>query len=238
MDDQLGALRRWHTLLLRAMLATDRGSMTEARTLRVRAYEYGMACGLVEHANAFAATEFEDLWLRGRAASMRDVIGAGLLDPERSLLTRAGSAAVMAAAGDLDTALGYAEAVARGVLAQPIVHGAAALALVSEVLMHSADRSLVMAVRERLAAKGESMIVLGAGAASFGPASRYVAHLTPAVDERRSLLENAQRFADRSGALLWRAIARRDRAVWFDDDGARRELAELVHGTELADLAL
>lgn len=237
---ELGAdapsLRRWHATLLGAMLATDRGDYGAAHSLRRDAVELAMVSGLREGLNAHLAAVFIDLWLRGSIAEFLPEVSGGVLDPGRSVLARAGAALVLEAAGATDDARSHAIGVARAVLDAPVSQGTAALALVSEVLARASDPGLAEAARLVLAARGDSMMVIGAGAASLGPVARYISALEPGRDRRRELLDSARRVADRSGALLWRVVARRDLYSLAPDPRLADELHELTWGTELVDL--
>ena len=126
------------------------------------------------------------------------------------MLVRAGAAVVLAAAGKMAAALAHATKVAQSACASPVLQGVAALAIVSEVLARSPDRALLEQSRAMLASRGDSQVIIGGAAACLGPVSRYSAALETDGARRMDMLQAACAFADRSDALLWRIVTRRD----------------------------
>lgn len=235
-DEDVSPWRRWHSLLFRAMVATDRGLVATAERHREAAFDLAARSGLVEGENALLAAHFVDLWVRGRAAELRGLLDGGVLDPERSVLTRAGTAIVLAATGEPDRAAEHAARVVESVVRSPVSQGLAALALVSEVLAGSGDAGAVRRASAMLATRGPSMIVIGAGAACLGPVRRYAAALAPDPEARLGLLVSARSLADRAGLPLWQVIARRSLHELTGDRAHLDQAAALVDGTELTDL--
>lgn len=208
-DERLPVLRRWHRRLFDAMVASDRGEVELGRERRRSAFEFGIAHGLAEAHNGLLVAEFVDLWLRGRVAALRPAVDAGLVDPDRSLLMRAGAAVILHTTGAPDDAIGHATEVVRSVRRSPASQGVAALALVSAVIAELGDDDVRETARAMLRGRGDSLIVVGAGAACLGPTKRYLAMLAPA-SEREALLDDACQLADRSELAVWRLVARRD----------------------------
>lgn len=235
-DDRIPAWRRWHASLFRAMVDTDRGHTGAARLGRDAAFDLAVRSGLTEGHNALLVAEFVDLWLRGRVTELRGAVAQGTLDPARSIVTRAGTAVVLAATGAQDRAARQAAEVVREVDRSPVSQGLAALALVSEVLAASGDAAACDRARRRLEARGDSMIVVGAGAACLGPAQRYVAMVTRDPDARLARLVAATALADRAGLRLWQVVTRRSLLAVSGDAAVDDELHRLVDGTDLDDL--
>lgn len=236
LGEQLPPQRRWHALLFSAMERSDAGDVVAAGIERRAAYEFGMSCGFAEHGIALIGAEFVDRWLR---RSMLDLSSDGLqpsLDPDGPVLTRAALALVLDAMGSTEAATHIALAIARASIDAPVAQGTAALAMVSSILGRSDDAQTVEAARELIARRGNSMIVVGAGATCLGPALRYLAVMTPPGAKRMRHLVAACELADRSGSLLWRAIARRDLAELGGDSLAAAEFCDLIAGTALVDL--
>ena len=67
----------------------------------------------------------------------------------------------------------------------------------------STDAVLRAQAREMLRSRGESLLVVAAGAACIGPVDRYVAMLTDDADERRRRLDAAACLAARTGQQRW-----------------------------------
>ena len=219
------------------MVATDRGAMDRARTARHAALELAARAGLAEGENAFLAAEFVDLWLRDRADVLRPEVDKGLLDPERSVLMRAGVAITLEATGDLGAAVEHATKVVTSVAESPVSQGTAALALVADVVARSDDPSTIDVARTLLAARGESMIVIGAGAACLGPVARYVAALDPRPAAKLELLHAARSLADRARLPLWQVVTRRSLFALTGDRADLEGIGHLLDGTHLGDLA-
>jgi hypothetical protein len=233
LSPQLPPLRRWHSMLFGAMLSTSRGQMSAASQQRAAANEFGLVNGIAEHANAWLAGEFVDLWLARQLAGLRSAVGTGQLDPNGSVLAQAGAATVLDACGEHDEAAQLAIRVARSVLRSPVSQGMAALALVCEVLVSVDDEHLKHDVRAMLACRGESFIVVGAGAATLGPVHRYFAMLEADPAEQSRYRSIALAAAQRARSLTWQAIALRDISERSNDTAAHDELNKLVAGTEL-----
>jgi tetratricopeptide (TPR) repeat protein len=234
LSPHLTPLRHWHSLLFEAMLATSRGEMSNAKALRASASEFGLSSGIAEHSNAWLAGEFVDLWLAKRASELKPAVGVGALDPEGTVLAQGGAAIVLAACGNHDAAQKLAGVVTRSVLQSPVSQGVAALALMCEILATVDDRDLKANVRAMLGSRGTSFIVVGAGAATLGPVHRYLAMLEVDPVEQRRCLSIAFDAAQKSGSLLWQAIALRDLHEMAADVTAGGHFKDLVSGTELA----
>ncbi len=220
-----------------AMVATDAGAADEAQKLRGVAYDFALNAGIGEAANARLAPELIDLWLADNLGSSIGLVGQGApLDPEGSVLARAGAALVLDAASRRQEAVTVAESLANSIVASPASQGTAALALVASVLAHSDDRQLVARARSTLATRGKSFLIVAACVASLGPTDPYRAELAESPDEARRHRRQAVELATASGSLLWKAVTRRDLVKHYDDDTARTELLDLTRDSELTHL--
>ncbi|MEZ5223031.1 MAG: BTAD domain-containing putative transcriptional regulator [Ilumatobacteraceae bacterium] len=238
-------VRQWHLALFDAVLAADAGRLAEAAAMRLRAHQLGSSFGLVEADVAFRGAEFVITRLfaaapgrtRPAAGERRTSVDASMLIS--SPLAAAATALRLADRGDLDAAGALAEAVTRDVLDRPVSGGLAAIALVSGLLPRGALADRAASTFEP---RRDSLLLVGAGAASLGPVAQFLVPLAADATERRALRRLAVDVADRCGALLWRAITRRDLLAADDpidpDRRAvvRRELDALVAGTELEPL--
>lgn len=240
--DRLTALRepsvvkRWQAKMARAMLLTDAGEMTQANIKRIEAHEFAVQSGLGEADNGLLASLFIDLWLRQSTEGYMTEIDGGVLDPSVNQLTKAGAAIVCMDAGEINRAVGFATDVASDVLRSDVGLGHVALAMVAHALMHGDDRGLIADVNNALAEHGDSMIVIGAGAANIGPVSRYRVRLTADHDEKVELMTQAVDLAERSGSLLWRAVTHRSMGDLTGDRHWFEQVEKMVAGTELGDL--
>lgn len=201
--DRLPVVRRWHAQMLRAMVTADDGDAEAAAAMRLQAFETASRAGLREAEHAFLIGGFTDLFLGGAAGVLVESVHDGRLDPDVNTVMRAGVCAVLAAAGEREAALPHAEQVAAAVVASPVSQGIAALAYVADALSDSTDAVLRAQAREMLRSRGESLLVVAAGAACIGPIDRYVAMLTDDPDERRRRLDAAARVAARTGQQRW-----------------------------------
>jgi hypothetical protein len=147
----------------------------------------------------------------------------------------AGAAAALWDAGERDRAAELARSAATFAFAGARPQRLCMLAVICQPLIHANDRATLAAADSAFEAAGESMLVLGAGAASFGPVARYRAQLAQDPMEREKFLHASLSLAERSGALLWRAIARRD-LVGAGHTEFGDELTALVAGSELMHL--
>lgn len=201
--DRLPVVRRWHAQMLRAMVTADDGDAEAAAAMRLQAFETASRAGLREAEHAFLIGGFTDLFLGGAAGVLVESVHDGRLDPDVNTVMRAGVCAVLAAAGEREAALPHAEQVAAAVVASPVSQGIAALAYVADALGDSTDAVLCAQAREMLRSRGESLLVVAAGAACIGPIDRYVAMLTDDPDERRRRLDAAACLAARTGQQRW-----------------------------------
>ncbi len=210
-------IRLWHAGMLRAMFATDAGDLSATDTWRRRALEVSQRTGIREGHNAFLGAAFIDAWRDGRLAQLLTAMGQTSRAPSdepaaRSALQLAVTAVVHEASGEPDAAQRVAQELARMVLEAPAAQGTSALAMVSSILA-CGEPALAERVRDLLARRGSSMIVLGAGAASLGPAPRYVAMLTPDASERRAALADAAQVVAACAATAWLPVLDRDQAA-------------------------
>ena len=235
-------VRQWHRALFDAVLAAEAGRLADASSLRLQAHQLGSSFGLVEADVAYVGAEFVFTRLfaaaparaRSATAAPRAPVDATTLTS--SALAAAATALRLADHGDLDAAGALAEAVARDVLDRPVSGGLAAIALVSGLLVPGA---LADRAANTFETRRDSLLLVGAGAASLGPVAQFLVPLASDATERRALRRLAVEVADRSGALLWRAITRRD-LLRADDTidpderaAVRDELDALIAGTEL-----
>jgi predicted ATPase len=232
--EQTAPIRRWHSMLFDAMVATDSGDISLAKSRRSEAFEYSMNSGLHEGYLAMLGAEFVDLWIHRKAATLEGLFDDDFLAGQQSVLTHAAAAVVFDECGRSEQAIEHATILARRILASPVSQGTAALAIACNVLSKAKDRPLIEAVRDTLMCRGESVIVVGAGAACLGPAMRYVAQLSSGSDRLR-LLSLAKSVAERSGGLLWRSIALRDLLEHKRNPALARELCSITEETELHD---
>ena len=206
------------------------------RHLRTAAYEFAVNAGIGEAANARLAPELVDLWLAGEIKTCADLVGEGKpLDPNGSVLARAGAALTLDAIGQKE-AIGVAESLASDIVGSPASQGTAALALVTSVLAHSDNKELLASARSMLDKRGRSFLMVAAFVASLGPADRYRAELAATPDEARHYRLAAIELADASCSRLWKAVTRRDLAVNHDDETAKAELIDLTKGSDLENL--
>ena len=233
---ELPAVRRWHTMLFDAMVLTDDGDTEGAVAARHEALGYARRSGLRESENASLVAEFTDRWLRHQAAAFLGLVETRVLDPDHSVLSRAGAAVILFEAGQVQRGIGYAEQVAEAVLQSPVTQGTAALAIVSSVLVRSNHHALIRSARAILSLRGDSMIVVGAGAACLGPAARYVAALTKDSAKRHALLRSAIGLADRADSPLWRIVTRLDLLQTHDSGSVAEETRKLIAASSLTDL--
>jgi len=231
----LSAVRVWHSTLMEAMLQADAGRVQDAQSLRSEAHRFASDAGLGEADNALLAATFIDLWLSESSAALAGEVNGGVLDPSHRGITMAGAAAALWDAGDRDRAGELARSAANFAFAGARPQRLCMLALICQPLIHTDDRALLATASSAFDAAGNSMLVLGAGAASLGPVARYRAQLAQHSAERDRLLHVSLSLAEHSGAMLWRAIARRDLvAAGYAKFGD--ELTALVAGSELAHL--
>jgi hypothetical protein len=233
--NELSAVRVWHSTLMEAMLHTDAGRAQDAQTVRTRAHRFASDAGMGEADNALLAATFVDLWLSGSSAALAGEVDGGVLDPSHRGITMAGAAAALWDAGERERAAELARSAATFAFAGARPQRLCMLAVICQPLIHANDRTTLAAADSAFEAAGESMLVLGAGAASFGPAARYRAQLAQDPMEREKFLHASLSLAERSGALLWRAIARRD-LVGAGHTEFGDELTALVAGSELMHL--
>ena len=236
-------LRRWQHDLLAATMAADAGRIAESSQLRRRAHRTGLAHGVAEADAARRAAEFLlarllspdalDLDARARVAAMTADLLDGA-DPPRLPIERACRALALAESGDPATAHELATALAAELLHRPMVGASPSLALVAELLEPGQVRDEVSRVFHR---RCDDLLLVGAGAASIGPAARYLSALVDSRDEALDRLHHAIGVADRAGTLLWRALTRRDLLRLEPDATAvSDDLRSLVDGTELEPL--
>lgn len=199
----LPAVRSWHAMLLDATLAAEDGRAVDADVLRTKALEFGTDAGLAEASNGYLVGFFVDCMVEGMVGGLVAELEAGTFDPSLNLLTRAAAALALDAAGHDDEATAHAEAVAAAVTARPISQTVAALALAAAPLARSADVGLRERSLEMLRMRGNSLLVVGAGAACLGPIRRYAAHLARDQAERDTFLDEALDAALRAGSRRW-----------------------------------
>lgn len=234
--DELPAVRHWHGLLFEATLAADGGDLAAASTLRRRAHQFGLTSCFAEADAAFVGAEFVLARLLGTDSSIPRI------DPTppfsavtTSVLAQAALALITFEHGDYAAAIAIAERLLSNVLRHPVPGGPGAVALVCPILARSTNDRLVSDAHGMLTRRGPSMILVGAGATSLGPASRYLAQLSKTPSRTIAYLNEALRIADFSGSTLWRAIARRDLLAHQVTRSVQRELRFIVVGTELED---
>ena len=236
--DDLPVWRQWHLQLLDAMATADGGNLERAKRMRRAAFEFAQRHGIKEGLNALLVADFVDLWLDRGVATLRRAVDAGAIDPAASVMMAAGAAVILAASGEPDAAHDHARRVLDLVERSPVSQGVAAVALVSPVLATAGGIGLVDRARALLERRGESLLVVGAGAASLGPIARYVAALVDDIDERVAMLEQGRRLADRSQLRLWQVVLRRDLAAATGSAVPLKEAAELAEGSELEALVV
>ena len=78
-----------------------------------------------------------------------------------------------------------------------------ALLMMVDVLVASPDEALKATVEKMIECCGDSMVVAGAGAASFGPVKRYVARLHPDPGTARRHVRAALELAERARSPRW-----------------------------------
>ena len=214
----LPSVRAWHATMLRAMFATDAGDVAAADAWRRRALDVAQRTGVREGHNAFVGAAFVDAWRDGTLALLLEATGrtagpSATAVADRTVLAMAAGAAVLEALGDREGARRVATELAEMVLRAPAAQGTSALALVSSILARG-EPALAERVRALFARRGRSMLVIGAGAASLGPAPRYVAMLGTDGAARREALLAAQEVAAACGARVWQPVLEHDLATW------------------------
>jgi AAA ATPase domain/Bacterial transcriptional activator domain len=232
----LPAVRHWHRLLFEATFAADRGDLAAAAKFRRQAHQLGLTSGFAEADAALIGAEFVLTRLLGAAFSTTRI------DPTppfsavtTSVLAEAALALITFDVGDEVVAIEIAEQLVARVVGHPVSGGPGAVALVCPILARSANDRLVSDARGMLIRRGPSMILVGAGAVSLGPAPRYLSQLSTSPSETITHLTEAIRIADLSGSTLWRAIARRDLLTCQVTRAVQRDLRSIVVDTELED---
>ena len=205
MGDQLPALRRWHLLLLRGTQAADDGRADDAERIRLHARRFANATGLHEGDVAYLGAAFATACI-SRTDLPQFFDPGATSSPAATTLALAALSVGLARAGRQDEALHTAEAIARTVADAPVSGGAVALAMAAEQLAHSEDRELVGRADSLLAARGDSLLVVGAGVVCLGPVARYRAQLATTPDEQDRHLRAALELARRTGSRLWQTI--------------------------------
>lgn len=228
------AVKQWQGLLLRSLHQADAGLMTSARDVREQAHRFATDAGLGEADNALLAATFVDVWISGGAAQLAGQVDGGVLDPsDHNLMIMAGAAAALWDAGQHDRAARLAVDAATLAFEGSRPQRLSVLVPLCQPLLFSAHTVLLERTRAALEAAGPSLIVLGAGATTFGPVSRYLARLAEDPAERLGCLSDALAVAERAGSRLWRAVALRDLVEAGQNDRID-DLHALVDDTELA----
>lgn len=209
---ELTTVRRWHTLMFDATIAADRADRTAVAPLRDAAFELATRAGISEADNAHLISVFVDLFLDSACGVLLDAVTGGAIDPTKNVMLRAGSAAVLQAGGRVEEARRHAELVVDSVLASPVSQGFAALVMLTDVLEHWDAPELRRRVTDALTTRGSSMLVVGAGAACFGPIERYAARIAPDSSHRPEFAHRAASLARRSGLTRWIEVCESDLA--------------------------
>ena len=237
LGEALSPVRQWHAALFAAMLATDDGQLVEGARLRAEAHRLGLSYGLVEADAAAFGAEF----VLGRLLGGTHSASAGRVRAAptpaavtTSVLSHAAAALVLSDLGRSAEAIAAAESLARSVLHSPMSGGVAATALVCPVLASSSDDALVSQIENLLRRRGDSMMLVGAGAVSLGPTARYLSQLSSSPADRLRHLRDAVAVADRSGSRLWQVVTRCDALSQDFQRYALAEVREIAVGTELA----
>lgn len=231
----LSPVRRWHAALFAAMLATDDGQLADGKRLRVIAHHVGLSSGLAEADAALLGADFVLGRLVGFHADAASSVRIAS-DPSAvttSVLSQAATALVLNDLGRTVEAVSAAEALARAVVHSPVSGGMAAAALVCPLLKSSADRALVQQIEELLRSRGNSLLLVGAGAVSLGPAARYLGQLTSSPTEQLSHQRDAIADADRLGSRLWRVVTRCDVLSQGVERDLLAEARDIAQGSDL-----
>lgn len=221
--------RVWHRRLLDATLVELEGDVPRANGLRIATAETAYRLGITAALESLSAAQFVQDWALGRAAHYVDVFSSGTGSETSPILFDAGHAAALLAAGRRYEALERATSVIDRFDSAPVVQGLAAVAVCSDII--GPDHTATERIDELLAARGPSILVVGAGAFCLGPVARWRASL--AEGERRGqLLTEAIHLAETVGATIWQANALRARAIETDST------ADAAHADDLRDMAL
>jgi DNA-binding SARP family transcriptional activator len=234
----------WMAAVLRAALASVRGPMDTLAERIDEAYAIGQEQRVEDALRVYAIGLFTLRWQQGRLAEVADLLGAFMASPAAEvtpgqwLLPRA---MVELAAGHPDDARRTFATVLADVadLAEDSTW-LGQLCLACELAWSLEDGAAAAALLDRLRPYAGRNVVIGPGAALFGPVDRSLALAAARcgrADEAGALIAAAGRAAEAMGSPPWRARVARDHArILALDAGLRDPNAEPGAGDRIAAL--
>jgi hypothetical protein len=203
--DQAGPVRRWHALLLDAVLAADAGDTAAAAIHRRDAFEHAVAHGLRHALEVNMASELAERWLYGLPLDGEAQFeGTDFLRLQHSPAPAgAGLALLLDAGGESEQAIAVAEQVAENALQHSHFLSYPSAAIVAPILARSRRERLRLQTRDLLLRRGNLMLVMGAFIAGLGPVTRYAEHLEPSRSERARLRTASRQLAEQTGWARW-----------------------------------
>lgn|GEM_PF-1601175 len=225
-------LRIWHAQGLRTMFVINDGDFEAAEELALRNMQFAELHDMQQGPARYIGFRVFSYDCQDRLSELKPD-----LEPYRANLSRIhlGRAALVLcdeAAGEPDVADEVRSVVQYGLDRAARSTTLLAILMVVKLIPRHAPE-LAGEVRKMLEHFGDNPILAGFGAGSFGPTTRYVAHLTTSLEARRALFDESVVAADRHGPLLWRVLCRLD-AADLGSQTALDEATSIAAGSGLA----
>ena len=201
----------WHGLMFKSTLAVATGKKEEARVCADDAFDFGSIYGVREAGGAWLAQRFVLRWMfeeRGAANFLDELEDVGNIDVEETFFARTTLALAMHQGGNVEDARNLAADLAAAALEHRSYIGIGTIAMCARILGAGAPHATEMI--DMLTPLAGSLIVLGSGFISLGPADLAIAHLCEG-QMRVEHLNSACRFTTERDLTGWTQLLNRER---------------------------
>lgn len=224
----------WHHLSFCNMLAFDQGDWAEANVHRVDGMVHARERAIATGEHLFLAQTYHEAWVKGEQANLVSMFDQVPPEIGSSRFGRVALIECLRAAGRLDEAKEIGEPLIAEVLENGGSYLTSILAYLARYIGEVGDRTTADRAYSVLSLRAGTIIVYGAGVVSYGPADRYLFHLTG----NPAHLDRAIEVADRANLRLWQVLLRAERSTIPGTSTTllTKQAERFAEGTELTSL--
>ncbi|MEM7325856.1 MAG: hypothetical protein AAF531_22410 [Actinomycetota bacterium] len=227
-------LRDWHHRGFLGVLAFEDGRWEDAERHRIEAVAHAQDRAISEGETLYLAQKFNESFIKNDHAVFASMSQKLPPDLAGSWFGRLAGVEAFRAAGRIDEVRDVGQELVRQSIDEPGYRTPTSLAYLSRFIDETATDEDREAILGLLGLRAGSLLVHGFGAASLGPADRYLFHISGDITH----LERAIEVADAAGIRLWRVLLRAEYAAAAGGGRQlmRRQAEGLAEGTDLGPL--